>query len=358
MTYTLALGPFEMAWRGPQRLVLSIEGERIVETTYRDNASARDVAAQISRLSFGDAVHLVSHSCDTCSHSHAMAFCLALEALAGIQPPERAMALRCVAAELERLASHLGALLRIFGALGLERASRELRAHLEQAHAALTLLCGAESAADVCAPGGVRRDLPDEGRSALLVLLQKLNRTLYRTVDALLDRRPLLRATANVGPLARPAAESFGLRGPIARAAGIAADERLDNPYGFYGSIERRAVTQEGGDVYARLVVLLLEAFESVQMAERALADLPAGPWSTPFPSQLPPGEASASVEAPRGALRYALSAARGRISDVQIDAPRQLDRLLARALLVGARVDDVPLILHSLDVCLTCSEG
>ncbi len=63
-------------------------------------------------------------------------------------------------------------------------------------------------------------------------------------------------------------------------------------------------------------------------------------------------------MEAPRGALRYALSAARGRISDAQIDAPRQLDRLLARALLVGVRVDDVPLILHSLDVCLTCSEG
>ena len=358
MTYTLALGPFEMAWRGPQRLVLSVEGERIVESTYRDNAGERGVAVQIPRLSVDDAVHLVSRSCDTCSHAHAIAFCQALETLAGAAAPERALALRCAAAEIERLQSHLVALQRVFGALGLAPTERELGGHLQQVRAALALLVGAEGPRELCAPGGVRRDLPDDKRAALLVLLQKLNRALFRTVEALIDRRSLLRATADVGVLARPAAESFALRGPVARASGIAADERIDRPYGFYGAIERRVVTQEGGDAYARLVVLLLESFESVQLAERALADLPGGAWAAPFPAQIPPGEASASVEAPRGRLTYTLTAGRGRISAAQIDAPRQLDRLLARALLVGARVDDVPLILHSLDVCMACSEG
>ncbi|MFN8569048.1 MAG: hypothetical protein U0Z44_16370 [Kouleothrix sp.] len=77
--------------------------------------------------------------------------------------------------------------------------------------------------------------------------------------------------------LPRAAAEQFGVRGPLARASGVARDARADQPYADYARLEFKPITQEGGDVYARLILLLLEAYESVKLVEQALANLPAG---------------------------------------------------------------------------------
>src|SRR5262249_14221088 len=98
-------------------------------------------------------------------------------------------------------------------------------------------------------------------------------------------------------------------------------------------------------------------ALESIKMSEELLADLPTGKWQGALPAELPAGEGSGMVETPRGALRYHVQSEGHRLSEGQIDAPRQLARLLARALLVGALVDDVPLIVQSLDVCTACGE-
>jgi Ni,Fe-hydrogenase III large subunit len=357
VSYVLALGPFEATWRGPQRLTITAGGERVVESTYRSGYNERGCEARLPRLRLDQALQLVARICGTCSHAHSMAFCQALEALAGAEAPERAAALRCVAAELERLASHLGTLRLLMQTLGLQVHEQAFEEQQGQIRQGMQLLAGTPALPDLCVPGGVQRDLPEEQRGELLVLIQKLNRRLYRSIDALIDRRAILECTADVGALARSAAEAFGVRGPLARSTGIPNDERLDRPYAFYGRLDRHLIVQEGGDVYARLVVLLLDAFESVKLVEQALTDLPAGVLQGEFPDRLPSGEAGSAVEAPRGLLRYQIQSDGARLTAVQIDAPRQLDRLLARALLVGALVDDVPLIIQSLDVCTACAE-
>ena len=357
MTYSLALGPFHPAWRGPQRFDLKLSGERIADVEYQDGFNERGCAERLPRLDLPQALFLVSRICGTCSFAHALAFCQAIEQLCGIAVAERARDLRCVAAEFERLASHARAAAAILRALGMDAAASELEAPRELALQSLQAFGGARVAPDLCVPGGLRRDLASTDRETLMVAAPKLNRSIYRLVDRLIDHRPLLVRTIEAGALPKAAAEQFGVRGPLARAAGIARDARSDQPYASYDKLAFKPITQEGGDVYARLILLLLEAYESVKLIELALKDLPDGDARAALPEQLQPGQGAGVAEGPRGAIHYHVESDGHRLTRVRIDTPRQFDRLLARTLLSGALIDNAVAIILSTDPCTACAE-
>lgn len=357
MSYSIALGPFHPAWHGPQRFMLRIDGERIADLEYRDGYNERGIAERLLRLDLPQALHLVSRICGTCSFAHSLAFCQAIEAMCAIDVPERAAMLRCIVAEFERLGSHLFAAAAVLDSVGLEPTARALRDLREQALTLQKRLAGARVAPELCIPGGVRRSPGVAERQEMSTTLAALNQTLYRQISRIIDRRALLARMVDVGSLPKTAAEQYGVRGPLARASGIGRDVRADSPYAAYATMPFRLITQEGGDVYARLLVLLLEAFESVKLAEHGLQQLPNGEWQGAFPITLPRGQKSAAVEAPRGMLRYTVESDGQRLTQVRIDAPRQLDRLLARTLLAGALLDNAVPIIASCDPCPACTE-
>jgi Ni,Fe-hydrogenase III large subunit len=356
VTYTLALGPSHLGW-GPQRFILRVSGEQVADVEYQDGINERGCADRIPRLALPEALALVTHICDTCSLAHALAFCQAIEELCGLALPERAALLRVAAAEAERATSHLRAAAAVLRALGMERRAAELEALRGRTLDLHETLAGARATPDFVAPGGVRRDLAQGARESLLAALPNLNQALYHLVDGLIDSRALLARTIEVGALPRTAAEQFAVRGPLARASGLARDTRVDYPYAAYERLALRPVMQEGGDVYARLVVLLLEAYESIKLIEQALRELPAGPYLGGPPETLAPGQASGAAEGPRGMIRYTLESDGYRLTRARIDAPRQLDRLLARTLLSGALPDNVVAIVASVDMCASCAE-
>ena len=357
MSYSLALGPFHPAWRGPQRFVLRLSGEQIADIEYRDGFNERACAERLPRLDLPQALHLVTRICGTCSFAHSLAFCQAIEQLCGIAVADRATMLRCAVAELERAASHLRAAGQVLEALGMEARAAALDPLRETVLQALCTISGARVIPDLCLPGGLRRNLSAQDRENVLVALLKLNRALYRFVDRIIDNRALLARTIEVGTLPRTAAEQFGVRGPLARASGVARDARADHPYAGYPKLAFRPIVQEGGDVYARLVLLLLEAYESVKLIEQALQEVPEGEWQGELPRVLKPGQGSGVVEGPRGLIRYLVESDGRRISGVRIDTPRQLDRLLARTLLSGALLDNAVAIVASTDPCTACAE-
>lgn len=357
MTYTLALGPFHPVLRGPQRFVLRVSGEQVADVEYQAELNERGCAERLSRVDLPEALHLVSRICGDDSVAHTLAFCQAIEQLCELEVTERAAALRTAAAEVERLASHLRAAATVLRALGMDRTAQELEALRERSQGVLASLAGARVGPDVVLPGGVRRDVPEHVRERLLADIPEVNRALYRVVDRLIDNRALLVRTIEVGALPRPAAEQFGVRGPLARASGIARDARADSPYAGYARLGLRPVVQEGGDIYARLVVLLLEAYESVKIVEQALRELPAGASSGAVPHELRRGQGTGVAEGPRGAIRYTIESDGYRITKARIDTPRQLDRLLARTLLAGAVPDNIIAILASVDPCVACAE-
>jgi Ni,Fe-hydrogenase III large subunit len=357
VSYSLALGPFHPAWRGPQRFVLRLSGEQIADIEYQDGFNERGCAERVPRLDLPQALQLVTRICGACSFAHSLAFCQAIEQLCGIAVTDSAALLRCVAAELERLGSHLRAAAAVLRALGMELRADALEAMREQAVEGLHTMGGARVIPDLCLPGGLRRDLPPRAREELLVMLPKLNRALYRFVDGIIDHRALLARTIEVGALPRAAAEQFGVRGPLARASGIAHDTRADQPYAGYARLDVRPITQEGGDLYARLMLLLLEAYESTKLVEQGLERLPEGSAQGAIPDTLKAGQGSGSAEGPRGMIRYIVESDGRRITSARIDAPRQLDRLLARTLLSGALIDNAVAIIVSTDHCTACAE-
>ena len=357
MSYSLALGPFHPAWRGPQRFVLKLNGEQIADIEYIDGFNERGCAERLPRLDLPQALHLVTRICGTCSFAHSLAFCQALEQLCGLAVSDRAAGLRCVAAELERIASHLRAAGTLLRSLGMEARADELDRPREFVLQSLRAWSGARVIPDLCLPGGMRRDLSTHDREVLMVAMIKLNRQVYRFVDGLIDHRALLARTIDVGTLPRAAAEQFGVRGPLARASGLARDTRADHPYAGYAKLAFKPITQEGGDVYARLVLLLLEAYESIKLIEQALQDLPEDDCIGALPAELPTGHGAGAAEGPRGMIRYAVESDGRRLNRVRIDAPRQLDRLLARTLLSNALIDNAVAIVASTDPCTACAE-
>jgi ech hydrogenase subunit E len=357
VSYSLALGPFHPAWRGPQRFVLRLSGEQIADIEYTDGFNERGCAERLPRLDLPQALHLVTRICGTCSFAHSLAFCQALEQLCGAAVSDRAAMLRCIAAELERIGSHVRAAATVLRMLGMEVWAAELDGPHELALQSLHTWSGARVIPDLCLVGGMRRDLSARDREELLVAMLKLNRNLYRLIDSLIDHRALLARTIDVGTLPRVAAEQFGVRGPLARASGIARDARADHPHAGYPKLAFKPITQDGGDVYARLILLLLEAYESVKLTEQALQDMPEGECLGELPVELPAGQGAGVAEGPRGMIRYALESDGRRLTRIRIDAPRQLDRLLVRTLLSGALIDNAVVIVASADSCTACAE-
>src|SRR5689334_10313014 len=147
------MGPFHPTWRGPQRFVLKLAGERIADIEYHDGFNERGCAERLPRLDLPQALHLVTRICGTCSFAHSLAFCQALEQLCGLSVADRAAVLRCVAAELERVASHVRAAATVLGALGMESQLPALDGLRETALQSLALLSGARVIPDLCLPG-------------------------------------------------------------------------------------------------------------------------------------------------------------------------------------------------------------
>lgn len=357
MNYTVALGLDDPGLRISQHVVLSVDGERVVDCDYREDDERGSLAARLAGLAPEVALERLSEFCTDCAHAHRLAFCQAAEELAGVTVPARAAALRSLVGEFERIISHLAALERFLVALNMPQQTQQLASLRADVEACIDQIGPGSIKQHFCILGGVANSFDEETRSALTTRQSELAARLYDMIDKLIEQRALLAATADVGTLTQEAAQAFMLRGPLARASNLQLDSRIDAPYAFYDQLDLRVVSQEGGDVYARLVVLALEAYESFKLIEQILAKMPEGDWKVAFPETLPSGTANARVEAPRGELVYSLGSNGRHLSEVQIDAPRQIDRLLARTFLIGALIDDIPLIMVSLDVCPSCNK-
>ncbi|MEI6179858.1 MAG: hypothetical protein WCP31_03830 [Chloroflexales bacterium] len=354
MAYTLALRPNAPALTRPQRMLLKIEGEQIVALEYRPDVGPGSPFAQAARMGFEQLVTAATLTCPTCGTAHALALCQAVETLAAITVPPRAAVLRVIAAELERATSHLAAVATIFAALALPTIAEAFTNESATTRKALSDLQGGTRGAWLV-PGGVAGDLSDEPQALIVQIIAASLDNLFTLADKSLAQRYLLARTVEVGVITASAATQFNLGGPMARAAGLKADMRLDAPYAAYAAFPPKLVTQEGGDVYARLTQLVLEALESLKLAERAIRELPAGLIRGALPATLPTGSSEGAAEAPRGPLHYKVETDGGRLGAVYCRPAPQLDRLLAQTALIQATVDNAALIFVSTDPCDTC---
>ncbi len=230
------------------------------------------------------------------------AYVLSVEELQDVQVPPRGKYIATIAAEMNRICSHLYWLAINAGVFSGHTTifmwafgDRDLFLELAE------WLTGARLTYSFLPPGGPRRDLPFGFEDRLTELLDYFEKRLIE-YDRIFLRNPLVVARAKgIGVLSREDAIKLGVAGPVLRASGVKYDVRKVEPYGAYPDLDFEIPTFEEGDSYARFLVRFEEMKQSVSIIRQALKKIPRGPIARKAPIIAPEGEATGRVESSRG---------------------------------------------------------
>ncbi len=357
MSYIVPIGPYHPALEEPIHAKLYTEGEVIKDAEVFVGYNHRGIEKLATERNAIQTLVLVERVCGICSHSHAFTYAMCVEAINGLEVPKRGEYIRVITAELERLHSHflwLGIACHIIGHDSLFMHiwdERELVMDL------LEKMTGNRVNYAMVTVGGARRDISDELRKEILSAGDKLKSVLDRIAEIATTDKTIALRTKGVGVLTREAALRMGAVGPHARASGVDIDVRRDAPYSSYGDFKFKVPVVDSGDVYARVLVRVLECYESIEIIRQALEMLPEGPIN--LGNKLPKikeGQAVCRHEAPRGQLSHMVVGDGGFNNHrVSIHVPSYKNTPTVPHMLRGNTVADAGLIIASIDPCFSC---
>ena len=357
-TRLITLGPTDLALEEPMYFRVWAEGELVVGLEVMAGHVHRGMEHLVMKRNLYQNIVLLERLCSLCSNSHPSTFCSAVEEIADIRIPARAEYLRAIADEIKRISSHLfntAVIAHIIGQGSLFKQTMEIREIMQDTKESIY-----GNRMDLAANciGGVRYDLTGESAGYLANQMERMKAPLdelYRIYQS----DPAIRGrTEGVGVLSRQDAVDYAVVGPVARASGIDYDVRQKSPYGAYDRLGFSVVVESAGDVRARALVRLREAREAVSIISQCLAGLPGGPvWVDNLP-EIPAGEVIAKSEAPRGELIYYLNTD-GTDMPLRLKwrVPSYMNWDALGTMLKGERIADIPLIVNSIDPCISCTD-
>jgi len=380
-TLTLNMGPQHPSTHGVLRLVLELEGEIVRTCTPVVGYLHTGIEKEMETRTYLQNVTLVDRIEYVASYMEEMAFYLAVEALAGIEVPPRARAIRVLMCELNRIGSHLLYLGTAALDLNISSVFMYCFADRERFLDLSEMVSGQRMMPGYFRAGGVAADLPAEFTPAARAFLDEIPRRVDE-YERLLDDNLIWRErTEGVAVLSREDAIALGASGPVLRGSGVAHDIRRLLPYGGYDAFEFDVPVRGDGDAYARYRVRLEEMRQSRRIALQVLEGLPDGPVITADRKvALPPrSELAGSMEAvihqfklvsegyhpPAGDSYIATESARGEkgyyiVSDgsnrpvrVHVRAPSFYNLQTLPAMVEGRPLADVVVAVASLDIIL-----
>ncbi len=355
---TIPIGPQHPALKEPLSFLLTVEGERIVESALRIGYVHRGLERLFQDRSYVQNVHIAERVCGICSHIHTTAYCQGVEALLGLEVPRRALYVRTLLCELERIHSHLLWLGVLAEHIGFTTVFMYAWRDREIVLDIMEDLSGGRVAHAVNAIGGVRIDIENDHIPAIHARLDELERQMEMFLGVSQHERTFQARTRGVGCLTQEQVQRYCVVGPVARASGVAVDIRRDQPYAVYDELSFRVITADEGDVWARTMVRALEIVESMGMCRQLLDKLPEGPLASRAPRRVPAGLVISRCEAPRGELLYVIrSDGSDRPARVKIRTPTLPTLATLKDQLRGVHTADVPTILAGVDLCIACAD-
>ncbi len=299
-------GPFHPTLDEPAHFRLYVEGEMVRGCEYRGFMVHRGIEKLAdSVLTYNEIPMLAERICGICGCVHNVAYAQAVEQAAAITPPPRAEYIRTIMLEIERLHSHLlwvGLACHILGFDTLFMQSFRIR---EPIMWIAEKISGNRKTYALCVIGGVRWDITPELRTELGACSTSWRRNGGAVADAVTGDRNIQKRTRGVGVADTTLVKDAGLIGPVARAAGVDIDCRRDHPYAAYDQVEFDVITQEGCDVWSRVLVRVLEVFESIRIIRQCLEKMPEGPLQATDPGRAARRAGSACPRSrPRAASR------------------------------------------------------
>jgi len=342
--FTIPHGPVRSGVFESMEYLVETPGEAIPHLNMRIFYKHRGVAARFAGLTVSDGVLLAERTEGVASVAHALAFCHAVEAIAGREIPRAAALVRVVHAELERIANHLDVTVRLADAAGLAVATARFALHKERVLRLISGLCGSRFGRGVVVPGGVTT-VPET--SELRDRLDPLERAISGDMESLLGTSSFLDRLRGTGPLLAARAREHGALGPIGKASGYADDDRLARPYDAYQWLDPAPpAAHSAGDALARLKVRAEEITQAFGLIRRAIEDLPERTEVTAATLGQPPdGRATGWAEAPQGEVLYDVTISGGRIARCQPRSASFHNLVLMHEVFAGDILTDFPFI-------------
>jgi Ni,Fe-hydrogenase III large subunit len=356
--FAIPVGPIHAGLVEPAHFRFASAGESVLQLDVKLGWTWRGLEKLAEGGTLQRGLEIAERLCGGCSFAHALAWCGAVEELAGLTVPPRARGIRTIAAELERIANHLADLAGITDHVACPLAAMEYTRAQEVVRQIADALFGQRFLRGLCVPGGVTLDLDDTQQQWLRQVVADLRaRTTLTTRDALATGSVVERLQG-AGRLDPAAVQAWGATGPVARASGATRDARRDHPYAFYRELDFEVARGETGDARARLDVRVAEIHESLNLIDQLLLRLPGGPTAQHLGA--PPADrwGCGLVESPRGLLTHWLRLdPEGRVADWRVrSASHALWPALAHAA-TGDLVPDFPLVNRSFGLCHGCTD-
>jgi NADH-quinone oxidoreductase subunit D len=351
------IGPYHPLQEEPEFFTLAVEGERVVDIDVQVGYNHRGIEKLSERKTFDQVPFVVERICGICSTSHPFAYVNAAEDIGDVEIPERAKYIRTIIGEGERIHSHLlwlGLAGHFLGYNTVYMWAWKLR---EEILDVMEILSGNRNNYAMFKPGGVRRDIKPEDIPGVLKKVDSIVPTLNMLKKAVMDDPVLHARTKGIGILTKEESIDFSALGPTSRASGVARDVRKDAPYAAYDKVEWDMIVTQNGDVFDKVVLRVLEMFESVKIMKECLQNLPGGDIDANIKS-IPPGEGIGTHEAPRGEV-YHYVKSDGTNSPVRhkVRAPTFMNLPTYKATVVGETIADATIILAAIDPCYCCTE-
>jgi NADH-quinone oxidoreductase subunit D len=356
--FTIPIGPQHPALKEPGHFEFTVDGETVTGATVRLGYAHRGIEKAAEERNWIQNLYLVERVCGICSHSHATAYVLGVERLAGVTAPPRAQAIRELVLELERIHSHLLWVGVAAHEAGFETLFMYTWRDRETVMDLLEGLTGNRVNYSANLVGGVKFDVDGAQADAIRRGLDFLEERTRHYLDVVTTDAAFLRRTRGIGAMTNEQAEALGVVGPTARASGVARDIRVDAPYAAYAEFPVDIVLETAGDLEARFIVRVKELFECYRVIRQLLDNLPPGDLETRMPRKIPEGETISRVEAPRGELFYFLKSNGGdKPERVKIRTPSLCNFTSVTTLAVGHQLADIPMLLAGIDPCFSCND-
>jgi NADH-quinone oxidoreductase subunit D len=377
-TMILNMGPQHPATHGVLRVALKLDGETVLSAVPELGYLHRAMEKLAENKTFHEWMPYSDRLDYMSPYSNNTAVCLAVEKLAGIVVPPRAVYIRTIACELARISSHLlllGTLVMDTGAISMFLWTFQER---EKIYDMFDQLTGARFTVSHCRVGGVASDIAPETLDFIAKWLKELKPKLQQW-RGLLDRnRIFLERMEGVGVISKSEAIAQGLTGPNLRASGVKYDIRRAEPYLAYNDLEFNIPTYTNGDCFSRYAMRMDEMNESVKILEQCLKKIPTGDVRTDNAKEsyawkseiyhsmealihdfmmtheglrLPKGEVYHAIEAPKGELGFFIqSDGSGFPWRLKIRSPSFCNLQVLPYLVEGGSIADVIVNIGSLD--------
>mgnify|MGYP003334774249 FL=1 len=372
------MGPSHPSTHGVLRLMLELDGETVLRCKPVIGYLHTGMEKQGEELSYVQGGTNVTRMDYLSPINNELSYSMAVEKLLGIEVPERAVWIRMLMSELNRVSSHL-----VWMATnGMDLGSTSMMIYgLRERELILAFFektAGLRLNLNYVRPGGVAADLPDGWEDDVLVICDTIEARTYE-YDTLLTGQPIFRQRMEgVAPITAEEALALGVTGPLLRSTGVPWDLRREMPYLAYDRVEFDVIVGTYGDNFDRYAIRLNEIRESLKIVRQCLDMMPRGDFRTQDPKVTPPpraridesmealihhfklftegfhvpeGEVYSAIESPRGELGcYIVSDGGPKPYRIHVRAPSFVNVQAIPLLMRGGLVSDTITVISTVD--------